>query len=108
MDAFVLCGDREENVLPFMRWHLDAPLPGFEELSNKLGLTFLKPRRVPAIWLRKKPKTPEAIGTLAHEAMHVTRFILVDHIGMELNRDSDEAYAHTLGHIVTTALEELK
>ena len=54
----------------------------------------------PVIALPTFPKTPEQIGTLAHEAVHATEDIFIK-IGQP---PSGELFAHSVGAIVRTVL----
>lgn len=52
------------------------------------------------IVLPKKPKTPEEVGDLAHEAVHAVKYIF-DHVE---EKSIDEVFAHSVGAIVREAL----
>ena len=55
----------------------------------------------PVIALPRRPKTPEEIGTLAHEAVHA-----VSHIFDYIHEHSrDEVFAHSVGAIVRESLK---
>lgn len=53
----------------------------------------------PLIYMRRKPKTPEEWGTLAHESVHAIEHVL-DSIGEE---PRNEIMAHSAGAIVRIA-----
>lgn len=50
------------------------------------------------IRLKKKPKSEQEMGSLAHEIFHAVDFIF-RHVGIQLSSDSDEAYAYLIGYI---------
>lgn len=97
-----------ENVEKYVRWKYEDPTGSELNLSGRSrGLCFLRRGWVPIIWLPHRPKSPADLGTLAHEAMHAVRFMLVDHVEMPLTRDTDEAFCHAIGHLVAKTLEGL-
>jgi len=61
----------------------------------------------PIIWLPKPPRTAEEIGTLAHEACHAL-VEMMDWMGTEIKKDTDEILCHGVGHIVSNVLAELR
>lgn len=65
------------------------------------GRTYYHARCHPIIQLNGKPKTPEEMGTLAHEATHA-----VNNIWGKLDETVyDEAFAHSIGAIVREVLK---
>lgn len=70
-------------------------------LIDMRGRTFYNKKCYPVIALPKKPKTPEQIGTLAHEAVHA-----VEHIFESMHEESrDEVFAHSVGAVVREVLK---
>ena len=70
-------------------------------LIDMRGRTFYHKGCYPIIALPKKPKTPEQIGTLAHEAVHA-----VEHIFNSIQEESrDEVFAHSIGAVVREVLK---
>lgn len=58
------------------------------------------------IRLRHIPETPRDFGTLAHEIFHVATFIMTE-VGMQLNDDTDEAFAHLIGFLTERIYKKL-
>lgn len=50
------------------------------------------------LWVQSLVNNPDDIGTLAHEAFHVTYDIL-KRVGIPLSNDSEEAYSYLIGYI---------
>lgn len=71
------------------------------------GVYVLHGNKPPVVWLRAMPRSPRQIGTVAHEVLHIVRFMF-EWVGMHLNDDTQEAYCHALQHGVTTILTELR
>lgn len=59
------------------------------------------------IRLKHYPNTPVGKSTLAHEVYHAVCF-LMDHIGMRMSSDSEEAYAYLIGYLTEKIYEKLK
>lgn len=70
------------------------------DYGDSRGLTYYEDDCHPVIALPRKPKTPEEIGNLSHEAVHAVKY-LFDFIG---EKSIDEVFAHSVGAIVREAL----
>ncbi len=70
-----------------------------------LGTTFTAPHLGFAccIYLQHKPRTPDTIATLAHEALHVAR-----HIARLGRISGEETQAYLIGWIVRSVLLKIK
>ncbi len=64
------------------------------------GATFYYENCHPIIVLIRKPKTPEEIGTLAHEACHA----VVNIFNKISELEYDEVFAHSVGAVVRKVL----
>jgi hypothetical protein len=77
---------------------------GFKDCNFEYGtdraVTIYEEETNPVIALPRKPRTPEEIGNLSHEAVHAVKY-LFDFIGEE---SIDEVFAHSVGAIVREAL----
>ncbi len=70
-------------------------------LTDMRGRTFYHKSCYPVIALPKRPKTPEQVATLAHEAVHA-----IQHIFESIGEPSrDEVFAHSVGAVVRKVLE---
>lgn len=107
-DVHVIVGNKRENVQRYVEWKIGQPFDVPWEGERRLGAFFSAPHCVPVIWLPRKPRTTGEIGTLAHEMLHAVRMMLVDWAGVELNRDTDEAFCHAIGYGVRTVLEKVR
>lgn len=58
------------------------------------------------LWIKRQPKSPEGIGTVAHEATHAAIGILRNK-GIRLSNASEESYAYLVDFLVTKTLEVL-
>lgn len=72
------------------------------DLDGYRGRTFSRKNCHPVIALHKKPRTPEEIGTLAHEATHA-----IDWIMQTISETGrlEEVYAHCVGAVVREVLK---
>lgn len=96
-----------EHVEKVVRFHLDDP-DYIVNTNRKRGMFFHRTNWRPIIWLPRKPKTPAEYGTLAHELMHAITVMLVTWVGMTLNEDTDEAFAHAMSYAMGEILTALK
>lgn len=94
----IVCWGKEKEVNKVARgWgHKKAAI----DLTNFRGQTYYTKDCHPVIALPKFPKTPEQIGTLAHEAVHAVNNIF-DKVG---ESKTDEIFAHSVGAIVREVL----
>lgn len=70
------------------------------DCENRRGICFWTKGCHPVIAMRNFPKTPEEIGTLAHEAIHS-----IGHIFSMIEQEfAEEVFAHSVGAIVRTVL----
>lgn len=76
-----------------------------EQSENRRGVTFREHRCYPTIWLNADLPATDAIGTLAHEAVHA-----VDFIFQALDEDliHSEIFAHSVGAIVRETTKAMK
>lgn len=70
------------------------------ELDTRRGICFYNKGCHPVIALPKRPRTPEEIGTLAHESTHAVENVF-NNIGETLG---GEVFAHCVGAIVRKVL----
>lgn len=68
-----------------------------DQTENRRGVTFSEHRCYPTIWLNADLPATDAIGTLAHEAVHA-----IDFIFQAVDEDllHSEIFAHSVGAIV--------
>jgi hypothetical protein len=96
----IVCWGDEKFLKKVMKsWYYpDFPIP----LGERRGSTYHRSDCHPVIYLPRKPKTKEEIGTLAHEAVHA-----VNHIFDMIEDDnrSTEVFAHSVGAVVKGALK---
>lgn len=102
----VLTEDRHAAVR-WIRGFLEDPRIEDERLDQNRGCVFHREGYAPVIWLPRKPRTPVEHATLAHEAMHVTRFVML-WAGIALSDDSEEVWTHTTGSIVKAVLTQAR
>lgn len=68
-----------------------------EQTEKRRGVTFREHRCYPTIWIDAELPAHEAIGTLAHEAVHAVDFIMES---IDENVYHSEIFAHSVGAIV--------
>lgn len=90
-----------ENLGGYARHVYDDPR--FELSGPYRGLHLSKPGYVSIVWMPSVPRTPEEVGTLTHELLHVVRRLL-GLVGIPLNEDTDEAYCYLFGYLVKEVL----
>lgn len=76
-----------------------------EQAENRRGVTFREHRCHPVIWLNGVVQAAEAIGTLAHEAVHAVDFTFES---IEETLHHSEVFAHSVGAIVREAIKAMK
>lgn len=103
--AVVFCwGDTDDVADALFAWGYPTP----ERVAAKcfdghLGVTFHTEGCPPVIAMPCRPRSPQHIGVLAHEAVHAVEDVFAA-IGEERGRDS-EIFAHSVGAVVRGALE---
>jgi len=105
--AVIVCnGNLKELSKTLKRYHYPDYSDKFvkEATDQRRGATFYGHRCYPIIWIDKYSPATDAVGTLAHEAVHavVSIFELID------ERSYDEVFAHSVGAIVREVLDEWK
>lgn len=74
--------------------------------SSALGTTFIEEYGQSLVWIPKFPKTPEELGTIAHEILHAT-FTLLDYVNVEYSYNGpNEPYTYLFEFLLTEALKE--
>ena len=97
--VIVCWGDSKFIDKVLKSWH-HKPENTSSSLLNRRGVCFYSKDCHPVIALPRKPKTPEEIGTLAHEATHA-----VSNIWEKLDETVyDEVFAHSIGAVVRKVL----
>lgn len=76
-----------------------------EQTENRRGVTFREHRCYPTIWLDANLQASEAIGTLAHEAVHAVDFIFQ---AVDEDLIHSEIFAHSVGAVVRETLKAMK
>lgn len=95
------------NVEKYVRWKIDDPKLDLSGASPR-GMHFGRRGWVPVLWIPRRPRTAREHGTVAHEALHCVRFMFQTWVGMPFDYDTDEAYCHAVGFLVTSILERVK
>lgn len=73
-------------------------------MLDRRGVCYYHKGCHPVIALPGKPKTPQEIGTLAHEAVHA-----VEDVFIKIQQSAEgEIFAHSVGAVVRKTLEALK
>src|ERR1043165_9039756 len=78
-----------------------------EKIEDNDEAGVFPPEACPVLWLRRKPRTADQIGTLAHEAGHAAMGILKSR-GMSINSKTEEAYCYLQGFLVKSILTEIR
>lgn len=76
-------------------------------LGKRRGVTYRRHDCHPLIVLPRSPKTPQEIGTLAHEATHAILDIY-DKVGEDNIAHTEEVFCHSVGAVVREVLKKLK
>lgn len=101
----VVCfGDKNYLKKVLREWHYEKEFPAWNFIGSKLdrrGLCFYEKGCHPVVYMPKFPKTPEEIGTLAHESFHA-----INDIFDKLEETShDEVFANSIGAVVRIVLQ---
>ena len=100
--VIVCIGDYNCWLKTFKSWGYKTK-PNPESITEMRGQCFHEKDCHPIIALRETPKTPQQIGTLAHEAFHA-----ISNIWEKIDdRSHDEVFAHSIGAIVRITLNNL-
>ncbi len=96
------------NLREYLVWkHGTDEIPSFDPDSAR-AMYFCRKGYVPVIWLPRRPRASRDFAALAHEILHVLRYMLVDWAGIPLTRDTDEAFCHAMSFAMNETLEKLK
>lgn len=68
------------------------------------GKCYFRPGYVPIIWIPRRPHTAREHATLAHEIVHSVMH-LFEWAHVPVNRDTEEVFAHAVGHIANGIYE---
>ena len=79
-----------------------------EEQGLVRGRFYSHAEMVPVVWIPRAPKTPREHATVAHEALHAAVWVLRTWASMPFSDDTEEAFAHALGHLVNGITEGAK
>lgn len=71
--------------------------------GDERGVTFIEKDKHPVILLPNAPRTPEEIGTLAHEAVHAVRHVFRS----AHEKGGAEVFSHSVGAVVRKVLEKI-
>ena len=76
-----------------------------EQTEERRGVTFREHRCYPTIWINSELPVTDALGTLAHEAVHA-----VDFTFQAIDEDliHSEIFAHSVGAIVRETTKAMK
>lgn len=84
------------------RCNIDIDSSFTESGVKGMALDFEKGRLV--LWLQHFPKDPFSLSVLSHEIFHITTFAM-NHIGIILTKDSDEAFAYMISWLTEEILK---
>ena len=70
------------------------------------GQTFYRVGYVPIVWIPRRPQTPREYATLAHECIHAINHMF-HWAAVPLGGDTEEVFAHSVSHLMTSILEAL-
>ena len=107
-EAMVAIGPKD-RLADYLGYQFDVPA---KEFADEVGGNDFKAKmfhyggKGSVIWL-PDIRTPDQVAALAHEMFHAMTKMM-DHFGLTLSDESDEAYAHALSYGVRTVLEALK
>jgi hypothetical protein len=97
----IVCWGTEKEIAGVLkRWHY--PPGEYANLGSDEGRCMSHSDLQPVIILKRQPRTPDSIGTLAHEATHAIEAIFRD-IG---EKPTGEVFAHSVGAIVRETLQQ--
>ena len=96
---------KPDNVVAYVASRLG--IASWDHPGNHRGMTYLRSGMAPIVWMPRPPRTPNELGTLSHELMHVVAAMLVGK-GMGLTNASDEAFAYAMGYAVRRVLEQVR
>ena len=103
-EAMVVIGPKD-RLADYLGYQFEVPA---KDLAGEVGddfraKIFHREGMASVIWL-PDVRTPDQVAALAHEMFHaVTK--MMDHFGLTLSDESDEAYAHALSFGVRSVLE---
>jgi len=97
----------EKQALSYAAKELDAtPAELVASKSADLeGACYFSEGMAPIIWMPTIPDTDHKIGVLAHETLHAV-VQMAEHVNMDINKHTQEAFCYVMQHCVKTALTE--
>ena len=72
------------------------------------GTCIMMPTGELVLWMQSVPTEAISIGTLAHEALHITNHVLGEVQGIPFTSDTEEVYSLMVGRIVEKVLTQLQ
>lgn len=96
-----------KNVEKYVAWKFEDPGYRTDSPHEVKGRYFYRIGYAPIIWVPRKPRTPDEIGTLAHEVMHAIHYLLVDWAEIPFTADTQEVYCHAMGLAMRELLTKL-
>lgn len=96
----------EKRVVGFVRWKFEDPNYS-PELGVCRGRVFFRKGYCPILWIPQPPGSPREYATLCHEVLHVA-CIVMGWAGIPLTDESEEAYAHLIGYLITEILRRIR
>lgn len=76
-----------------------------EHRLNRRGVTFINHRCYPVIWIDANLAVSDALGTLAHEAVHAVESIFE---AIEEDLRHSEIFSHAVGAVVRETVKAMK
>jgi len=94
---------KEESVPAFIKGMRDVVV----DVPDAKGICYVFDKYAPILWIPRNPKTPEELGTLAHEVVHIMSHFSV-WIGTKINPETDELFAHFTSYLISQFLTDIK
>lgn len=100
----IICFGNPKEVKKVLHdWNYKDPSDITSQINGGRGICFHEQDCHPVIAMPKIPKTPEQIGTLAHEAVHAVGYIF----SVIQQESAEEVFAHSVGAIVRNVLNKV-
>ena len=106
-DLLVSINEDWDTIEKFLKRKLPAELHSGIEEGHTVGRTTMYENQSTFIRINQSADPPaDFLSTIQHEVFHAVDF-LMERIGCELTRSSDEAYAYMIQHITRKIYEKI-
>lgn len=102
-EVLVIISEDKEHVARALKYHHGETHKDFD-FKGTDAACFFQNGKYPILWIQKLPTTPKEWGTLAHEACHMTVYIL-ENCNVITSHADGETFAYMTEYIVEQVVD---